>query len=124
MHKRVLHKNVGPLLWVLSLQYFVVQVVVMMHYKTSFSVRNNTISDLGNTVCSTYNNRAVCSPWHLLMNTSFVILGLTMFFGSLYIYKLVAQTSKNKYGMGAMALAGIGTILVRPIEENCLLYIQ
>lgn len=90
----------------------------MMHYRTGFSVRNNTISDLGNTACSAYNNRAVCSPWHLLMNISFVILGFTMFFGSLYIYKLVAQTSKNEYGMGAMALAGIGTILVGIFPEN------
>jgi hypothetical membrane protein len=111
-------KKSGPSLWIVSLQYFAVQIAVMLKFRPSFSMRNNTISDLGNTVCGIYDGRAVCSPLHILMNISFILLGFTMFFGAIYHYKIFKPTRANWLGFSALGLAGLGTALVGAFPEN------
>src|SRR4051794_14748904 len=63
---------VGPIVWQLSVQYFLVQVVVASAWKSSYSWRLNAISDLGATSCGQFDGRYMCSPLHALMNTSFI----------------------------------------------------
>ncbi|CAN5431863.1 DUF998 domain-containing protein [soil metagenome] len=117
--KNPLNNYIGPLLWIFSIQYFVAQVIVMRAWEPgTFSLRGNTISDLGNTTCGTYAGRVVCSPRHGLMNVSFILLGVCMFFGALGIYRLVGPRTLHKLGYGTLALAGIGTIMVGLFPEN------
>jgi hypothetical membrane protein len=106
------------ILWISNLQFFLVQLLVARSFIPSFSIKNNTISDLGNTVCGPYGSREVCSPDHLWMNLSFVILGITMIAGSIL---LIRNLPKNKYqntGLIFMALSGVGTILAAIFPEN------
>ncbi len=103
--------------WVLNVQYFVVQLIVGATSTVPFSLTNNTISDLGNTVCGQYGSRLVCSPNHDLMNASFVIVGLTIIIGGV----LFARSSKNTWarcGFIGLVLSGIGTIVVGLFPEN------
>ncbi len=51
---------VGPLIWMLSIQYYIIQVVVAMAWTSPYSLLRNTISDLGNTACGSYGGRFVC----------------------------------------------------------------
>jgi hypothetical membrane protein len=108
----------GPLLWILSIQYYVIQLIVALDWRLPYSLKHNTISDLGNTACRTYNDSFVCSPLHNLMNGSFVLLGLTMTVGSLLIQSSLTKTKRQKIGIRFMILAGIGTILVGLLPEN------
>ena len=41
----------GPLVWVLSVQYFLVQLIVAAAWHPPYSWAHNLISDLGNTAC-------------------------------------------------------------------------
>jgi hypothetical membrane protein len=109
---------VGPTLWLLSIQYFVVQVIVAHAWAWPFSLRHNTISDLGNTVCGKYGGRLVCSPEHALMNVSFMLLGVTMFSGAGLIYHGFRSSRASALGFSALALAGLGTVLVGAFPEN------
>jgi hypothetical membrane protein len=112
---------VGPIFWMLSLQYFITQALVAQAWIPPFgySLANNTISDLGNTACTNnVESYLVCSPWHDLMNTAFVVLGLSMIVGSILIYHEFKASRRNLVGFGAMALAGVGTIMVGLIPEN------
>jgi hypothetical membrane protein len=109
---------IGPSVWILSIQYFVVQIIVALHYTPTYSVRFNTISDLGNTVCGIYSGRVVCSPLHNLMNASFIVVGLTMTLGSVLIYQEFKQNQRTFIGFSCMALAGLGTIIVGLFPEN------
>jgi hypothetical membrane protein len=109
---------VGPALWILSVQYFVIQLIVANHWRVPYSLLNNTISDLGNTACAIYGGRDVCSPLNPLMNASFVILGLTMFEGAMLIYQEFRKNTGSAMGFTFMALAGLGTILVGIFPEN------
>jgi LPXTG-site transpeptidase (sortase) family protein len=89
----------GPIIWMLCVQYFITQIVVASAWHTSFSLTRNVISDLGNTACGQYGDRFVCSPLHGLMNASFLLLGLTMATGSLLIYQEF-QRNQPKYYAG------------------------
>lgn len=109
---------VGPALWMLSIQYFIIQVIVAMDFLGTYSWRFNTISDLGNTVCGPYGRRIVCSPLHDTMNASFILLGVTMFAGAGLIYQEFRESLATAIGFSFMALAGLGTILIGLFPEN------
>jgi len=109
---------IGPVIWIASIHYFLVQVTVAMAWKTPFSLSLNPISDLGNSLCGTYADRFVCSPQHNLMNASFITLGLIMATGSLLIYQEFKKNFGNRLGFSFMAVAGFGTLLVGLFPEN------
>ncbi len=108
----------GPILWIISLQYFAIQIIVAQEWQTPYSILLNPISDLGNTVCGPYFERYVCSPQHSLMNASFIALGLTMMIGSLLIYQEFKETTGSAIGFGFMGIAAFGTVLVGLFPEN------
>src|SRR3989344_2327035 len=112
------HPFVGPSFWLGSIQYYLVQLIVGMAWETRYSAFNNTISDLGNTVCGVYDERYVCSPLHTLMNISFVALGVTMMVGGILIYEEFKATTGSLIGFSCMVVAGLGTILVGLFPEN------
>lgn len=109
---------VGPIFWMVSVQFFITQFIVAHNWATRYSLRNNTISDLGNTACGVYSGRYVCSPLHAWMNASFIVLGCTMVIGSVLIYHEFRHSRDTAIGFGFMALAGLGTVLVGIFAEN------
>ncbi len=109
---------VGPIFWMVSLQFFIVQFFVAQQWIWGYSLLANTISDLGVTTCNDYNSRYVCSPLHALMNASFIVLGCTMVIGSVLIYHEFRRNRGTALGFGLMALAGLGTVLVGLFPEN------
>lgn len=115
-----LRTRLGSWFWIASIQYYLVQSIVAARWPAvnRYSWANNTISDLGNTNCGLYIASYVCSPWYLLMNVSFVILGLTMICGAVVYYRHLAANRLSRAGYACMVLAGIGTILVGLFPEN------
>ncbi len=109
---------VGPLFWIISVQYFIVQLIVASAWSVPFSLTKNTISDLGNTYCGVYGVRYVCSPQHGLMNASLIILGITMIVGATLIYQEFRENLGSFIGFTCMAVAGFGTLLVGLFPEN------
>lgn len=112
------YQYIGPAIWILSIQYFIAQLIVGISFIPTYSLRLNTISDLGNTTCGVYSGRNVCSPHHSLMNASLILLGITMATGSLLIYQEFRKDLGTLIGFSFMALAGFGTILVGVFPEN------
>lgn len=115
---------IGPAFWLLSVQYYVTQLVVALAWANHYSWAQNTISDLGNTVCDSYGGRYVCSPGHDWMNASFILLGATMIAGSTLIYQEFRKSQASQIGFSLMALAGLGTILVGIFPENTTVYMH
>jgi len=109
---------VGPAFWMVSVQYYIIQILVAVAWAMPYSVFHNTISDLGNTVCGPYSARYVCSPLHGFMNGSFIVLGVTMIFGGILIYQEFKETRGSLAGFMFMIIAGIGTLLVGLFPEN------
>lgn len=112
------HPLVGPAFWIVSVQYFITQLLVAKAWPQPHSLSQHLISDLGNTECGQYFDRFVCSPEHAWMNASFIVLGLTMISGSALIYQNFRRNTGSFIGFSMMALAGFGTILVGVFPEN------
>ncbi len=112
------HPFVGPLLWIASLQYYVAQILVATAWPQPYSWKNNYISDLGNTVCGTFEGVYTCSPLYVLMNLSFVLFGLTIIFGALLLKVQLAKNKGSHIAYMLMILSGIGTVMVGVFPEN------
>jgi hypothetical membrane protein len=106
----------APILWLSSVQYFVVQAVAAGAWRQPrYSWRLNAISDLGATSCGQFDGRYVCSPAHDAMNVSLIALGLGMALGSvLFLHEL----GHSRTGFLLMAVAGLGAMLVGLFPED------
>jgi len=115
----------GPLVWILSIEFFVVQLVVAAAWQSpSYSWRFHTISDLGSTICGTIGGRPVCSPLHILMNASLITLGLIIVVGSTLIYQEFRENPYTLFGFSLMGLGGIGAMLAGIFPENTVLQLH
>jgi hypothetical membrane protein len=112
--------QMGAILWILSVQYYAVQLLAAAFWSRfgGYSWSHNTISDLANTHCGVYGNRLVCSPLHIVMNVSFIILGLTIIGGAVLLRKQLADNFVTRLGFSCVALSGVGSILVGLFPEN------
>jgi hypothetical membrane protein len=111
----------GAIIWIAAIQFFIAQIIVQSAWTTPFSLSANYISDLGNTACGPYpldSNMYVCSPWHAWMNASFVLLGLIILAGAALLWRAFPPRRARAIGMGLLALAGPGEILVGLFPEN------
>jgi hypothetical membrane protein len=110
----------GPVVWMLSVSYFVTQIVVSLTWKPRYSWFTNSISDLGNTHCDP---SRLCSPRHDWMNAQFIALGAVMALGSLLIFQEFKEKRAEErlaalIGFSGMAIAGVGAALVGLFPEN------
>jgi hypothetical membrane protein len=112
---------VGSLMWLSTAQFFIAEIAVASGWsRPPYSWRLNAISDLGATVCGPFDgDRFVCSPLHVVMNGSLILLGLTMAIGSVLIY---SRLQSGRIGFGLMTLAGIGALLVGLFPEDSIFW--
>ncbi len=111
----------GAIAWVLAVQFFITQIVVATAWSRPFSLKSDYISDLGNTVCGPYpagSAHMVCSPWHVAMNVSFIVLGLTMIIGARLTRGAFPAGWVRTLAITLFTLAGIGVIVVGIYPEN------
>ncbi|HYW52266.1 MAG TPA: DUF998 domain-containing protein [Gemmatimonadaceae bacterium] len=113
--------RIGAIAWLLAVQFFVAQVVVATAWPRPFSLRFDYISDLGNTVCGPYpagSTHLVCSPWHLAMNVSFMVLGVTMILGAWLTRDAFPPGWVRTLARVLFAVAGVGVFVVGVYPEN------
>lgn len=109
------------MVWILAVQFFVLQAVVQLAWTTPFSLTRNFISDLGNTACGPYprgSSSYVCSPWHAAMNASFIVQGLIILLGGACLYRAFPAGRLRPWGFAFLASAGPGLVLVGLFPEN------
>jgi hypothetical membrane protein len=80
------------------------------------------ISDLGHTgACGPASRPGAaghCSPWHVVMNASFVIVGITMAAGALLTHGGFVSSWQASLAAALFVAAGAGVILVGLYPEN------
>ncbi|MGI4020048.1 MAG: DUF998 domain-containing protein [Janthinobacterium lividum] len=114
---------VGCILWILTIQFLIVQFIVQSSWATPFSLSKNFISDLGAVHSGEFppdSGNFINSPNHALMNASFMVFGLFIALGAILIgrnnpTKLVRPT------VISFIVAGIGVILVGNFPEDTII---
>ena len=113
--------RLGAWVWILSLQFFIAQIVVQSAWTTPFRLARNYISDLGNTACGPYpegSGTYVCSPWHAGMNASFILQGLIIVGGAVLLRRAFPAGRARGAGLILLVLAGLGNIAVGLFPED------
>jgi hypothetical membrane protein len=113
--------RLGAIVWTLSIQFFVAQIVVQSAWTTPFSLAHNYISDLGNTTCGPYpegSRTYVCSPWHAWMNASFILQGLIIVLGMVLVWRAFPVGLARSAGSILLVVAGLGNVAVGLFPED------
>jgi hypothetical membrane protein len=100
------------LLWTACIQFFIAEQVVRLAWTLPYSFAQNYISDLGADACSA----AVCSPWHALMNASFVLQGVLIAGGATLAWR--HWRPLQRVGLALLEVCGAGVIVVGLVPEN------
>lgn len=91
----------GAALLILSISYYVAELIVAARWSAphGYSWSRNMISDLGVPEClgemhrsGTPRDRFICSPWHALMSTEFVVLGILVLAAAVLLSPLLPKT--------------------------------
>jgi hypothetical membrane protein len=93
--------RLGALLWLLTLQFFVVETVAQLRWQGSYSRVDDVISDLGTAV----------SPARTLMNLSFVVQGALIIGGALLLGPALRGRA-TRVAQVLLTVAGLGVLLV------------
>ncbi len=111
----------GGLMWLATAQFFVVQVVVQLASPVPYNPIADPISDLGRVTCTP----TQCSPWHGLMNASFIALGLCMAAGALAAEASSPRVSAiSRAAAAILALAGLGTCGVGLVPNDTIVWLH
>jgi hypothetical membrane protein len=114
----------GGICWVLTIVYLVAQPIVAAAWAhPPYDFGENSISDLGNTSCGQFitprgHARDVCSPRHVLMNAAFVAGGVLTAAGAVLTWRWWPRRAVSMAGLGCIAMAGTGGVLVGFAPEN------
>jgi hypothetical membrane protein len=109
-----LRHSIGPFLWALCFQYFVAEAIAAHGFRGAYSLSSNYISDLGAQLCGA----EVCSPLHRLMNASFILQGLLIFVGSLFVRRNFRRNFGTEAGFLLLAVSGLALAAVGVATED------
>ena len=113
------HLFVTGAVWVLTVLYFIGQIVAQAAWTTPYSLIDNRVSDLGSTACGrTVANTLICSPLHAVMNLTFVLTGVLILVGLFLTRSMWPRRRLTTWGLVLLGMAGAGTILVGLSPEN------
>lgn len=114
----------GGACWAVGVvQYAVAQVAVAAAWTRPYSLKNNFISDLGNTACGMFHvphgtPYYVCSPDHGAMNASFAVFGVLTIAGAVLLRQIWPARHLARWALALWVLSGLGKIIVGLVPEN------
>jgi hypothetical membrane protein len=111
----------GGLLWIASVQFFIVQVIVQLAWPVPYNPIRDPISDLGRLTCTA----TECSPLHGLMNASFIALGLCMLGGAIAAEASSPRvTALSRAAAAILTLSGLGTVGVGLVPNDTIVWLH
>jgi hypothetical protein len=109
-----LRHSAAGVAWTLVFAYLVAEIATAYAWKVPYSFRHDTISDLGVTACTPN----MCSPLHLLMNATFVALGLVTIIGAVLFRGYIPRGYRQWWIVSLAVLIGISTAATGFVPSN------
>lgn len=108
-------KKLGILSWFATCLYFLIEPFFILTSTAPYSFFNHAMSDLGVTSCGNYTYsiapHEICSPHHFWMNVLFIINGLTLSIGVLYISQSLKKTKITQLATAFILILALGNIV-------------
>jgi hypothetical membrane protein len=121
--------RVGAVMWLVQPLTVLAEYVVAAKVTVPYSFVNNTISDLGASTCTSieypFGLVPVCSPWHSLLNGSFIILGLFLALGAILIRRLLPPGPAATTSVVLWVISGLSSIATGlvPLDQDLNLHV-
>jgi hypothetical membrane protein len=100
--------RVGPWLWLFCFQFFVAEQITRLGWPGHYSMARDYISDLG----------SARSPLHWVMNGSFMLQGLLIFFGAVLTRQYFPARMVYRVVLLLLIVAGVGVLVVGLVPED------
>jgi hypothetical membrane protein len=116
--------QVGAVLWIGCLQYFVAEAVAIHGWLGPYSLSRNYISDLGAVHCGvrvcglTEVTGTLCSPLHAVMNAAFLLQGILIVFGAVLVWPLFPKGKLWATALLLIGASGLGVFVVGLAPED------
>ena len=112
-------RRLAASLWISAgVSYIAAEGVAAFAFSPPYSYARNYISDLGVPVCGTiFDGRALCSPFHALVNANFALQGLFFLGAALAIARALSASSRYAF-VALAALNCVGNVLVGLFPET------
>jgi len=113
VHRAVHH---GAFLLLAGALVFVgAMIVAQVGYGSSYSLKDNFISDLGAAHCGEFNasgsaGRYVCSPWNAVFDVGIIVMGLCAVFAVILLRTAFPVRRSRTVGLILLGLMGLGSI--------------
>jgi hypothetical membrane protein len=106
----------GAVLWLLRPVYVVIELLVAARTTGDYSLTEDTVSALGATGCS----GAYCSPWHGVINGTFVGIGILLVLGALLLAARLGPAVTV-----LLCLAGASSVAtgLAPVDQDATLHL-
>ncbi|MFI9537649.1 DUF998 domain-containing protein [Nocardia fusca] len=107
--------------WVLVFGYLLAELVTATAWESAYSFRHHTVSDLGITTCTPH----ACSPLHLLMNATFVALGLVTIAGAVVFRNYIPHGPRQWSVVALAVVIGLSTAATGffPSDDGIVLHV-
>jgi len=109
-------RKTGPIIWLFSFQFMLVEYLISWTTAYPYSYFDNYISDLGSAYCADLTSgftdavHRVCSPLHNWMNLSFVVQGVLLAVGAVYMRKRFPAMKPIRFSLLLLMAAGVGFV--------------
>ena len=107
--------RLGAGLWLFCFQFFVGEQIARLGWPGHYSMARNYISDLGAVRCD---GGATCSSLHWVMNSSFVLQGFLIVFGTVLVRSFFPAQLVYRIALALFVIAGIGVLEVGMAPED------
>ncbi|QGH33315.1 DUF998 domain-containing protein [Gracilibacillus salitolerans] len=103
--------GIGFVSWISLSLYFVIEYIVIQATTASYNFLEQPMSDLGVTSCGTNTYSLapyeICSPYHLLMNWTFTVTGIVIFFGAIALHQFWPDNKKTRIATLLLVIFGL-----------------
>lgn len=114
MQSHSIKHHAAGIAWALAFVYLLSEILTALAWKSNYSFRHDTISDLGVTACTPN----MCSPLHLLMNATFVVLGLLTIVGAVLFRHFVPHGYRQWSIVWLAVITGVSTAATGLFPSN------
>lgn len=116
---------IAGILWIAVVEFFLIQIIAQIG-AVDYSALTQDISTLGVTECGPYRNaseggvREVCSPWHVVLNGGFMVLGVIQLAGLVAGWRFWPKSRAVGVGLVLVGVSCLGTFATGlwPVNVN------
>lgn len=125
-HQRDITAKIGFICWISLSTYFIIEYIVIRNTTAPYNFLKQPMSDLGVTACDrdTYvlASYEICSPYHQLMNWTFIMTGIVIFVGAICLHQFWSNQRQSIIATFLLVMYGLSYTIsgIVPADVNFL----